>query len=466
MSKATPLDRTPPEEDAASLFPLPLVPFEQYMLTDDRRRYPMTFPVRAELDNVPDREVLEAAFRDAMERHPLLTCRVARRRFRCCWVPSDDGPPPLRWIEAEEPELPLGRYLDIRRESPVEGCVAVRPDRAVLGFLFHHAATDGIGALQFVGDLLAAYARRLPGEHRLPNSLPIEAATLKHRGQFDLQMPYEVTAWEMLRSSLYETWKVLIRRPRRLSAGTLVGLGSGNELRTMLIEQLDADAFDRYCRRAQQLGVTTNDLALRDMFLTVNCWNSTHSGNRRGWLRINMPTSLRGKRDLRMPAANVLGYALLTRHDRECGSPDRLLHAIAHDTKAIQTWSLGAMFVDALRTTARVPFGMFLGTRLMQRPATIVLSNLGNPTRRFRARFPQSEGRIQAGDVRLISIVGTPPIRPGTRMALAIMCYGGRLEIGVHSDPRYFSPDDARTFVRGFVDRMKHTADELDLTAG
>src|SRR3989339_124829 len=129
--------------DDAQLFPLPLVPFEQYMLTDDRRRYPMTFPVRVELENVPDREAFDAAYRDALARHPLLTCRVVRKWFKRYWVPFEGDPPALQWIEDAEPELPLGRYLDIRQQSPVAGYIFVGEGRAILGLLFHHAVCDG-----------------------------------------------------------------------------------------------------------------------------------------------------------------------------------------------------------------------------------------------------------------------------------------------------------------------------------
>ena len=449
--------------EADPLFPLPLVPFEQYMLADDRRHYPMTFPMQVELEGIPDRVAFDAAFRDALARHPLLNCRVAKRGSKQYWVPTQDSPPVLRWIHETEPEQRLGRHLDLRRQSPVEGYVFAQRDRAILGLLFHHAACDGIGAMQFIGDVLAAYGQRVDGEHEPPRLLAVTAETLRVRGQFETPAPFEISAWDAFWGTVRETWKVLSRRPRAL-VSRQNPQALPKQPAVLQIARMEPEVYRNLSRHAQALKVTANDLLLRDMFVTVSQWNGSHVASRGGWMRINMPTSLRGKRDTRMPAANVLGYAMLTRHTRECDDRQRLLEAIASDTKAIRAWSLGAMFVDALRTTAQIPFGMFLGTRLMRRSATVVLSNLGDPSRRFRARFPRADGKLQAGNLRLRTIAATPPIRPGTHMAVAVINNGGELTLGLNFDPRCFSAADAASFLQQYKQQLERTAGEADNT--
>ena len=448
--------------DSAGLFPLPLVSFERYMLADDRPSYAMTFFIRVELEGDVDRQAMDAAFNDALGRHPLLTARVTRRGLRLCWGQWDGARPQLRWdcLDAE-PDLPVGQPIDVRHGVGIDGYVHTSGGKATLVVSFHHAACDGIGGFRFVGDLLAYYGRRTASENDpAPTLLPINAENLRYRGMFDIQTPTAVSAWDVLKGTIREGWKVMSRRPLPLMNRNRPRGEARKRWATMPVAVLEPEMYRRFCERAAQLGVTANDLMLRDMFLTAHEWNNSRGGHgTRGWLRINMPTTLRGKRDSRMPAANVLGYALVTRHTDECGDPNRLLADIAADTEAIRTWSLGALFVEAIRRADRVPGLLAVGARISRRFSTLVLSNLGDPSRRFRARFPRSHGQIRAGNLTVKSMIGIPPIRPGTRAALALFSYAGKLAIALHSDPRWFSTEDAREFLALYRQRLENSAE-------
>ncbi|MDD4269095.1 MAG: hypothetical protein PHO07_06265 [Pirellulales bacterium] len=442
----------------APLFPLPLVPFERYMVADDRRGYPMTFPVRVELEGQLCRDALEAALADAIARHPLLNARLRRRRFRRHWVAGAD-PVRLHWetTGAATACLP-GQPLDLASEPGVRIACRVEDHRVTLSLLFHHAACDGIGALRFIGDVLAFYGRRTSAEDIAPNLLPIEPANLLDRGRFDIRLPAVVSARDVLLSTLREGWKVLARRPQVLISRCRLGNVAASPLYTA---GLDAQTYGRFCRRANDAGVTVNDLLLRDMFLTVRAWNDSRSRRRvRGWLRITMPTSLRGRRAARMPATNSLGYAFVTRRTDECDRPGELLTGLGVETKLIRDWGLGALFVEALRKARLIPGLTALGARFSRRFSTVVLSNLGDPIRRFRARFPCNGDRLQAGNLRLQRIYGAPPVRPGTRAAIALFSYGNELTLAMIVDPRWFSPEDAAAFLHQYQSRLNQSADE------
>jgi hypothetical protein len=58
------------------LFPLPLVPFEHYMLTDDRADYPMTFFLQLRFAGSMDQPRFRAALDSAVALHPLLRAHV------------------------------------------------------------------------------------------------------------------------------------------------------------------------------------------------------------------------------------------------------------------------------------------------------------------------------------------------------------------------------------------------------
>jgi hypothetical protein len=437
-----------------------LAPFERYMVADDRPGYPMTFFIRVALEGTPDRQAMDAAFADTLKRHPLLTSRLQRRGTRLCWVAAPGPRPELHWDFSDtEPPLPVGAPIDLRRGVGLRGYVHSHGGKAVVVVSFHHAACDGIGGFRFVGDLLAHYGRRTASGGKMPKLLPIETANLAYRGMFDIRLPIPITHWVALKATVREIWKVVSRPPQVLCNQDRPSAAARKARPTMPVEYLSPETYGDLCVRAGEQGATVNDVLMRDMFLAIREWNETRGGRRRGgWLRITMPTSLRGKRDSRMPAANTLGYALVTRHTDACDDPARLLAGVAADTEFIRTWSLGAMFVDMLRVAGRVPGLMWLGTRLGRRYSTLVLSNLGDPSRRFRARFPRVDGEIVAGDVTVKDMYGAPPIRPGTRAALALFSYADKLAIALHPDPRWFSPEDARQFLSMYRRRLERSA--------
>ncbi|MFO7904406.1 MAG: hypothetical protein R6U98_17210 [Pirellulaceae bacterium] len=446
---------------SAGPFPLPLVPFERYMLADDRPGYPMTFVVQVELEGTPDREAMDAAFTDALGRHPLLTARLKRRGLKRQWVSTNDDLPRLQWrMPPAEPTICFGTPIDLAVAPAVAGEILVGEGTARLLLLFHHAACDGIGAMRFIGDLLAYYGRRAAAGGKEPTLLPVDAANLPYRGLFDVSVPEPISRWDVIRGTLREGWKVLSRRPLPIHCGRRPGKSRRSSRSRLLTITLPEEFYHRYSFQASAGGVPVNDLLLRDMFLAIQQWNAQQApGKARGWLRVNMPTSLRGKRGGRMPAANVLGYALVTHHGDECDDPARLLTELAAETDAIRKWSLGALFIEAIRTVDRVPGLLRVASRLSRRFSTVVLSNLGDPVRRFRARLPRCGKELQAGNLTLKSISGAPPIRPGTRAALALFSYGDRLTIGLNVDPRWLDEAAAREFLDVYKQQLQRSVE-------
>jgi len=439
-----------------SLFPLPLSPFERYVMADDRLTYPMTSIIEVELDGEADREALNAGFAETLTRHPLLTARMKLGLWGSRWVGPHSQPPALQWRSSvAERQLYQGVYFSPTTSPAVQAEVLPGDGATTLVVLVHHAGTDGVGAFQFIGDVLACYGRRVAGEGEGPKLLSLDPELLKRRATFDLRFPDAPPPVNPLAAAVYETWKVLSRRPLTLPSPGRPPAAERSQRHELLRASVAEDVYQDYCGIASELDVTVNDLLLRDLFLTIHDWGGWRRRRApRGWLRVNVPTSLRGKRDIHMPATNILGYALITKHTRECQDPSALLTAIASDTAAVRAWNLGAMFVDGIRQTDRIPGFLRVSTRLSRRFATAVLSNLGDPTRRFRARFPRRNGLLVAGNLTLRRIVGAPPVRPGTRAALALFTYANRFDIGLRVDPRWFSAEAGDEFLAAYVERL------------
>ena len=150
-----------PGEPARDLFPLPLSPFEPYMALDDTDAYPMTFVLLIKLKGNLLREPFQHAVHIALKRHPLLASRICHIPGKgTCWVPVATAAPQLFWGNSQLSqhfalrEAAVWERIDLAREIGLRISVDADSDRADVLFGFHHACTDGIGAVQFIGDLL------------------------------------------------------------------------------------------------------------------------------------------------------------------------------------------------------------------------------------------------------------------------------------------------------------------------
>ena len=78
-----------------SLFPLPLAPFEKYMMLDDHERQPMAFVIRLYFSGRFDEAAFQQAVQRAITRHPLLRSLVVGESFRR-WKWQPVAAPPIK----------------------------------------------------------------------------------------------------------------------------------------------------------------------------------------------------------------------------------------------------------------------------------------------------------------------------------------------------------------------------------
>src|SRR5262245_31743240 len=109
-----------PSGGTAALFPLPLAPFERYLLADDCPRYPMQFFCRLRFSGRFERAALEQAYGLSVGRHPLLRAVVRESSLnRVEWIGArEDQMPMLHWAKGDTGDcLPSAPYTDIRKVS-------------------------------------------------------------------------------------------------------------------------------------------------------------------------------------------------------------------------------------------------------------------------------------------------------------------------------------------------------------
>jgi len=447
------------------IFPLHLSPIDEFFRADDRPEYPMAFTSHLTFSGEIDRTAFLAAADVALKRHPLLQALTkAGKGGRLCWVAANDVRPRIQWGRFGDPfTFEDTEQIDLTREVGLRLWVFTSNDRSEILLQFHHACCDGTGAYRFIGDLLAEYGLRTAFE----NPPVIESCDVRLLKDRRRKMTNEVrhsSRFAMIQQALLYGLSTFVRKIAPLSSLQSDGTGNVEETidsrRTHEYPGIVTCVFDRsqytsLRAAASAEGAMFNDLLLTEMFVTIRDWNRRCGNRRRQWLRIMMPVDLRGKDEITMPAANMTGYSFITRSSKDCDDTNKLLQSIRDETLRIKRDKIGHRFMNAVTLGLLVPgFIKFLLGR-KRCLATVVLSNVGDPSRRFLSRFPRKQGKVRCGNVRLESISGVPPLRPLSRATVSIVTYGREFAINVRCDPQTMSLEDANEFIDLYVSRLQ-----------
>jgi NRPS condensation-like uncharacterized protein len=430
------------------------------MVKDDSESYPMTFVLIVTLKGNLDRTIFEQAVQFALKRHPLLMSKVQNVRGKgLCWLPVDDLRPQIDWRETGPLNPPRHERIDLQNEIGLRIWVDWKAASSELVFQFHHACTDGLGGVQFIGDLLADYGMKTtPEGGELPEIEPVRFDRLRARATFSAAEseapPKTVSCPFMLTRRLI---KLIRRQPTPLAAPQRTPAETRLAFPAIISRMIERPVLQQLKVVAARHGVELNDLYLREMFQTVRDWNQRYGkGSDDQWLRIGMPTSLRTPLHDQMPAANVVSYMFLTRRAGDCQKPDELLADIHRQTSTIVNQQQGRFLAIGLKYVLKIP-GMLWGLLRMNRCYTsVILTNVGDIRRQFTARFPLKQARCVAGNVTLDVLTGAVPVRPNTRLSTSVGTYGGNLYINMHCDPHSFTQQQAEELADLYLTRLKN----------
>jgi NRPS condensation-like uncharacterized protein len=426
-----------PAEPAAADAGRPLTPFEHLMLIDDRPGHPMCFFLENSVSGPLREDRLRVAVETAARRHPLLCSRVDLAGGHPVWLPPDVVPTVL-WNPEATGSDPW-RAFNLRRESGVRIVVLSGGDqRHRVVFQIHHSACDGVAGCEFMGDMWAVYAGMEPRAFSKPRTTRQPPST---------ETVAEPPHTDGGRQALREAWTFARFWPTplsRISGGTAArdvsnGKSSRCDQRSPPYAWIDFDhaTTERLRTAASAGGVSLNDGILAAAMRAAVAWN-TRARRRPGHVRVTMPVNLRppGRRE---PARNDLGYAFLDRAAAECADVRRLETSIATATRWIIDHGAAAFFLDALAALARRPWLLRLVSRMPVCISTVVVSNIGDPSRRMRSGVPRIDGRDAPADLVIEGCIGVPPLRPRTRAAIGVTTYAGGLSLcclcSAHPDP-------------------------------
>jgi hypothetical protein len=436
---------------------LPLTPFENYMLDDDRPDYPMTFFIRLQFAGQIDQRAFHRAVDRATKRHPLLQSHVRtvnRRRF---WVPARRVRSCVQWAMDNQPASShLPEYLDLRKEIGLRILVRRGRERSSVILQFHHACCDGIAAFQFVEDLLICYAVAQGSADAKTRLRSVQPWRLPTRAQLDkghigrlLRMPLNLLASWGIAQFFFNRAAPLVAR-HTLGASPNHGLSG-------CTQSINRGQLRQLASKARELGVTINDLLLRDLFSTLHDWNARYGGQGQvGHVRVSVPVNLRRDVHRHLPAANIVSMVFLDRLPKQCSNPARLLRGIRRDTWFVKRFQLGRVFPALVRIYRALWGDCRWMLRREQCLATALLTNLG--VRLDALPLPYRDQRLAVGNLLLEQVECLPPIRPLTRAALAVVTYGGQMRLSLRYDTLALDPDAAHQLLDDFVSRLVATA--------
>lgn len=438
------------------------------MLYDDWPSYPMTCGAMFEFEGKLCRAAFEQAVGLASQRHPLLFSRIRQiRRNRWAWVPVDT-PPQVGWLGADgATEFAKCAPLDLRSEIGLRIWVRDVGCQTTIHIEFHHACCDGAGGLAFVEDIFAFYAAAVGRDQSSQKPIPtIDPSLLHKRSHF----PSDGGVLDSVQTAFRDavaTWKIVGRSAMPLPYRDSPRLQADIDWQQsrFITRRFDKELLLGLRKTASACSATVNDLLLRDLYLAIDQWNQ-HCGmvGLKNRLRIVIPVNLRARRDLKMSAANKFGYMFVTRHEQQLTNPDKLLATLIAEAARLRRTKFPVRFVRrlALMQALRFVFPVvFSPNRCL---ATAIMSNLGDPTRRFRTRFPRQGGLIEVGNLVMTGFSATTPLRPFTRAGFFFNTYGNQLTISARFDPTYYSVADVSTFLDFYSARFFETAGQHQLT--
>ena len=446
----------------AELFPLPLAPFEQYMLTDDCAAYPADFFVRLRFAGRMDRPALEAAAAAAVQRHPLLRAVVrAKGKGRFEWVPADSPNLPITWHAGARPASSAADlHIDLYKQTGWHIHVVEQDDQAEMFCQFHHACCDGLGAMRFIEDVLAGYHNALSPPGAGQGLRRLDPGRLRHRGKLGMNpLRYLLRVHKELLGLLGST-EYFVHRPAPLAGSAPPPDSAAGEFPAIVAHTFSAADTGNLRKVVAQIGGTVNDLLLRDLFLVISAWNVGRDPRLRNrFLRIMIPTNLRTAGDEATPAANVVSMVHLDRRPHGASSLRGLSRLARLEMRICKNWRLGLTTIHYMRLFRLFPGGLRRLIPTHRCLATTVLSNLGDITREM--GLPRREGRLVAGNLTLEVIDAVPPIRTMTYATFAVIFYAGRLTIALHYDARRFTCADGADLLHCFVRQIETSLQQL-----
>ncbi len=447
-----------PSAEAHDIFPLPLTPFEKYLIWDETALQPMTSFIELHFDSRLDLGQWKEALAEAVHRNPLLASQLVEHRGELYWEYDPGYRPQLR-NEEVDPPLRNGWPvpIDLKNECGCRYWYRNRQSRTRLLFQLHHACTDGMGLRRVLIDALVKYSkiRTLQGSEQVIGRGWREPDIDRLPDRFDFSNAFRgpptkpLSFTQRLQNAHYFHFQPpeSLKGNSTASEGT-IGADAAEPLRHIVI---DREVSQLIMERATSQNLAINELALALLFQTCARWNSDRGlSNPRGRVRLLMPFDLRSRVDLRMPATNRLSFSFLGRTRAACMNWEALLEGVQSELKSIRESQLPMDFLNGISAAVHYPRSMHWILRNSNRMATSVLTYTGDVLRGTQKLFQVEGDHRLIGDAKLKNTLVAPPVRRNTNVSLGLCVNWGQLCISAAWNRESFTAQNCEAFLADY----------------
>jgi NRPS condensation-like uncharacterized protein len=416
----------------------PLTPLERFLWSCHDKTHSMVIRAVLHFTGEVDAERLMQAYREVLQRHPLLRSRIVGTGSSARWQ-EDSVVSDLALVQKDD----LRDSPSVDQDAAIRTRVAIGDHRTIACCDLQHTCCDGQGARQLIAEWWMIYDHLLRGKS--PVLTRLDPARLAARGDIAPRRGEQrVDFWQGLRN-FYVTIRGrtarLPRRDRRKSKETSDGL-----LVERIIERHEMAAVRG---RLKSSDATINDLGLAASLLAFRKNFAQLAENH--YLTVANPVDRRTISDLRLSAANRWGLAFLRRKVADCEELSSLLRSLHGEMQYVKSHHVADEFLRGLTLASRVSWGLRLVQSARLFTPTFQFTCVGESTRTTRNILSVADGSTMAGQLQLNGIAAYAPPAPNVPLSVCFLETNDRLSITVTGNAKFVDASN----VNGMADRLQ-----------
>ncbi|MCL2743127.1 MAG: hypothetical protein FWE67_04680 [Planctomycetaceae bacterium] len=426
------------------------------MFYDDSAEYPMDSFRLLRFNGCLKWNLFEKAVRAVLDVNPLLRSIIKRSKRRgLVWEEMCLDAFMKQCIklcgkeECDENGVPVPERLDIEHQSGFRIYASYTGTTTAVLFQFHHSASDGIGEMEFIGDVLTDYSARFEGKtppviERKPELLPLRGKSGLTLGNY----------FRHFFDTMFTTRQLVFGRPSPLKPDDNIPARVIPDYYKFCAKELTPEESKICFTKAKQKRITVNDYLLSVLFQTIGEWNGYWVQSDKNLVyRVSVPMNLRAAKHSGIPASNTTTMIFFDRRHRHCGKPKWLLRSLRREMNWVKRSGQRHIFLLGIWEMEYLFGGLrrFLKRKCCR--ATAVLSNLGRVWEKL--PLPKTkDGKLRVGDAVLHTVDASPPIRFGTLVSFSILTYSGRLRFTMRYDSQKLTAVEAESFLQLFCNEI------------
>ena len=384
----------------------------------------------------------------AIERHPMLSCRLQKINRQWCWVSGTPEPIVISRRAGSVLELESGavtKSIDLTQSAGLHTTIVVQDDGVKVLMDVHHAVTDGNGMRQVITDWFHLYHCVVTGS---PLRLPVvDPDRLAKRHVFP--QPAAIAPIS-LKQSLINIWATIRGRTSRWEVAHRRDGQQPGATSSHCFEIILSDAQGDHLReRTAAWNVRLNDLVMVCSMSTFA--QLAPSGRMHHRVTVLNPVDLRMPSDRALPATNRFGFAFMRRPRAECLNPVAILRGIHDEMTYVRSNYVGVEFIKGLVTASKIPGGIDTFRRLGFFIPSLQWTCLGDVTRGVKRLVPLKNGMPVSGNLQMVTATGFAPCADDVPVSIATCETSRKITLTVRSSPRFLTMDQTQQFAETLV---------------